>query len=135
MPAAPPATTKGSLVLNRIKLTDKKPRALRLQSRVGCDSSSGSCRVTLVVKGRVGARLLAGAGKPRKRTVTLARKRLTLAAGSQRTLRVPLTKPGRKIFKKTRRLRGVTVVLRGNDDAGKLDTVKRTVPLTAPARR
>jgi hypothetical protein len=48
---------------------------------------------------------------------------------------VPLTKPGRKIFKKTRRLRGVTVVLRGNDDAGKLDTVKRTVRLTAPARR
>ena len=108
-------------------------RPLQVQASVTCNGSNGPCRLTLLVKARVGKRLLAA--KPKKKTVTLSKKRFVVAEDSTRTFKTRLSKPGRKVFKRIKRLRRVTVVLRGRDAAGPIRKVTQRVTLTVPAQK
>ena len=47
-------------------------------------------------------------------------------------IKAALSKPVRKVFKRSKRLRRVTVVLRGRDDAGAIPKLTQRVKLTVP---
>ena len=128
-PTATPAQT--SLSLANVKLVGAGSRPPRLRATATCDGSNGPCKLTLLVKARVAKRLLAGVPKGKK-TITLSKKRFTVRAGSTRTIKAALSKPGRKVFKRSKRLRRVTVVLRGRDDAGAIPKLTQRVKLTVP---
>lgn len=122
------------LTLERVKLIRNRRGGLRMRAHVGCTGSSGPCKVTLVARARVASRLLTGVAAKRRRNVTLARKRLTVPAEGIRTVKVPLSKAGARVFTRVRRVRRVEVAVRGKDNAGAIEHATRTLRLVAPRR-
>ncbi len=128
-----PPKTQASLTAKRVKLVKAPRKPPQLQTRVRCTSTDGPCRLSLVAKARLGQRLLTTSAA--KRNVTLARKKFTIPANTTRTIRAPLTKPARKAAARSKRLKGVRLVLRGSDENGAIPALVRRLTLATPKKR
>ena len=104
------------------KLVRVRRRGFQVRARVGCpEGAVESCKITLLFKSNVNTRLLASrAARAAKKNVTLGKRKLNVPAGATWTVKVALSKPGRKVFSNTDTLRGVKVILRARDEQGRL---------------
>ena len=82
-------------------------------------NAAGECSGNVLVKATVPTRLLAARDATEaKKRITLGKRRFSVAAGEAKNIVIALRKPARKIFAKTRRLRGVKVIVNNLLGAG-----------------
>lgn len=127
---------QGTTTVKSAKLVRVRGKGLQVRVRVRCSADAdGACAGSLIVKRKVNTRLLASSDAVAKtKNVTLAKKKFSVPAGATRTVKAPLTKPGRKVFSNTRTLKRVKVIARASDENGKLPTTIKVVKLKVPTR-